>query len=61
VLNEARTFSDPAKRKAVYEPAPRRCLAKATSLPLSSKVLIAHTTKLEGFRAVPEASCAWWG
>jgi len=56
--HEARTFSDRPKRKAVYEQPPRTCLAKATSSTLSCKVLIAHTTKLEGFRRCRMASCA---
>jgi peptide/nickel transport system substrate-binding protein len=55
VLNEARTFSDPAKRKAVYEPAAKTLLSEGSILYLyHRKVLIAHTAKLEGFKAVPD-------
>jgi peptide/nickel transport system substrate-binding protein len=55
VLNEARTFSDPAKRKAVYEPAAKTLLSEGHIRYLyHRKVLIAHTTKLEGFKAVPD-------
>jgi peptide/nickel transport system substrate-binding protein len=56
VLNEARTFSDPAKRKAVYEPAAKTLLSGEGHILYlyHRKVLIAHTTKLEGFRAVPD-------
>jgi peptide/nickel transport system substrate-binding protein len=55
VLNEARTFSDPAKRKAVYEPAAKTLLSEGHIIYLyHRKVLIAHTAKLEGFVPVPD-------
>ncbi len=55
VLNEARTFSDPAKRKAVYEPAAKTLLSEGHIIYLNHrKVLIAHSTKLEGFVPVPD-------
>jgi peptide/nickel transport system substrate-binding protein len=55
VLNEARTFSDPAKRKAVYEPAAKTLLSEGHIIYLyHRKVLIAHTIKLEGFVPVPD-------
>ena len=55
-LDEARTFSDPAKRKAVYEPAAKTLLSGEGHIIYlyHRKVLIAHTTKLEGFKAVPD-------
>jgi peptide/nickel transport system substrate-binding protein len=56
VLNEARTFSDPAKRKAVYEPAAKTLLGGEGHILYlyHRKVLIAHTTKVEGFKPVPD-------
>jgi peptide/nickel transport system substrate-binding protein len=55
LLNEARTFSDPAKRKPVYEKAATILLTEGHILYLSHrKVLIAQTTKLDGFVPVPD-------
>jgi peptide/nickel transport system substrate-binding protein len=55
VLNEARTYSDTAKRKAVYEPIAKTLLSEGHIRYLyHRKVLIAHTAKLEGFKAVPD-------
>ena len=54
-LNEARTYSDTAKRKAVYEPVAKMLLNEGHIRYLyHRKVLIAHTAKLEGFKAVPD-------
>jgi peptide/nickel transport system substrate-binding protein len=55
VLNEARTYSDAAKRKAVYEPIAKTLLSEGHIRYLyHRKVLIAHTTKVEGFKPVAD-------
>jgi peptide/nickel transport system substrate-binding protein len=55
LLNEARTFSDPAKRKPVYEKVAKILLDEGHILYLyHRKVLIAQTTKLDGFVLVPD-------
>jgi peptide/nickel transport system substrate-binding protein len=55
LLNEARTFSDPAKRKPVYEKVAKVLLAEGHIIYLyHRKVLIAQTTKLDGFVPVPD-------
>jgi peptide/nickel transport system substrate-binding protein len=54
-LDESRLSADPAKRKAIYEKAAKVLLADNPILYLyHRKVLIAHTTRLEGFKAVPD-------
>jgi len=54
-LDDARLTSDPAKRKAIYEKAAKVVNAEIPILYLyHRKVLIAHTTKVEGFKAVPD-------
>ena len=54
-LDDARLTSDPAKRKAVYETAAKVVNAEIPILYLyHRKVLIAHTAKVEGFKAVPD-------
>jgi peptide/nickel transport system substrate-binding protein len=54
-LDESRLIADPAKRKAIYEKAAKVLLTEDPILYLyHRKVLIAHTAKLEGFRAVPD-------
>jgi peptide/nickel transport system substrate-binding protein len=54
-LNEARTLSDPAKRKAVYEKVTKTLLDEGHIIYLyHRKVLIAQTTKLDGFKPVPD-------
>jgi peptide/nickel transport system substrate-binding protein len=54
-LNEARTYSDAAKRKAVYEPVAKTLLSEGHIRYLyHRKVLIAHTTRVEGFKPVPD-------
>jgi len=55
ILNEARTYSDTAKRKAVYEPVAKALLSEGHIRYLyHRKVLIVHTTKVEGFKPVPD-------
>jgi len=55
LMNEARTYSDPAKRKAVYEKVTKILLDEGHIVYLyHRKVLIAHTTKLEGFVPVAD-------
>jgi peptide/nickel transport system substrate-binding protein len=55
LLDEARTYSDPAKRKPVYEKVAKILLDEGHIVYLyHRKVLIAHTTKLEGFVPVPD-------
>jgi len=55
LMNEARTYSDPAKRKAVYEKVAKILLDEGHIVYLyHRKVLIAHTTKLEGFVPVAD-------
>ena len=54
-LDDSRLTSDPAKRKAIYEIAAKIVNAKIPILYLyHRKVLIAHTAKVEGFKAVPD-------
>jgi peptide/nickel transport system substrate-binding protein len=54
-LDDARLTSDAAKRKAIYEKAAKILLTEDPILYLyHRKVLIAHTTKVEGFVPVPD-------
>jgi len=54
-LNEARTIAEPAKRKEVYEKVAKTLLDEGHIIYLyHRKVLIAQSTKLDGFRAVPD-------
>ena len=54
-LNEARTYADPAKRKAVYEKVATTLLNDEHIIYLyHRKVLIAQTAKLDGFVPVPD-------
>jgi peptide/nickel transport system substrate-binding protein len=54
-LDDSRLTADPAKRKAIYEKAAKVLLTEDPILYLyHRKVLIAHTIKLEGFKAVPD-------
>jgi peptide/nickel transport system substrate-binding protein len=54
-LDDARLTADPAKRKAVYEKAAKVLLTEIPILYLyHRKVLIAQTTRLEGFVPVPD-------
>jgi peptide/nickel transport system substrate-binding protein len=55
LLNEARTYSEPAKRKAVYEKVAKILLDEGHIVYVyHRKALIAHTTKLEGFVPMPD-------
>jgi peptide/nickel transport system substrate-binding protein len=57
LMNEARTYSEPAKRKAVYEKVAKALLTEGQGHIIylyHRKALIAHTTKLEGFVPVPD-------
>jgi peptide/nickel transport system substrate-binding protein len=54
-LDDARLTSDAAKRKAIYEKAAKILLTEDPILYLyHRKVLIAHTTRVEGFVPVPD-------
>jgi len=54
-LDDSRLISDPAKRKAIYEKAAKVLLTEIPILYIyHRKVLIAQTTKLEGFVPVPD-------
>jgi len=54
-LDDARLTSDPAKRKAIYEKAARIVNTEIPILYLyHRKVLVAHTTRVEGFKPVPD-------
>jgi peptide/nickel transport system substrate-binding protein len=55
LLDEARAFADPAKRKAVYEKLTKIILDDNPKLYLyHRRVLIAHTARLEGYRQIPD-------
>jgi peptide/nickel transport system substrate-binding protein len=54
-LEDARLTSDMAARKAIYEKMTKQVLADEPIIYLNHrKVLIAHTTKLEGYRQMPD-------
>ena len=55
LLGEARTVSDPGKRKAVYEKLTKLLQEEGSILYLyHRRVLIAHTAKLEGYKQMPD-------
>jgi peptide/nickel transport system substrate-binding protein len=55
LMDEARTYADPAKRKPVYEKVARTLLDEGHIIYIyHRKVLIAQTTRLEGFVLVPD-------
>jgi peptide/nickel transport system substrate-binding protein len=55
LLDEGRTLADMAQRKAVYEKLTRIVLEDIPKLYLYHRlVLIAHTTRLEGYRQLPD-------
>jgi peptide/nickel transport system substrate-binding protein len=55
LLEEGRQVSDPAQRKAIYEKLARIVLNDEPRIYLfHRKLLIAHTTRLEGYRQVPD-------
>jgi len=54
-LEDARLISDPAQRKAIYEKLTKVVLNDEPLIYLyHRKLLIAHTTKLEGYRQMPD-------
>jgi peptide/nickel transport system substrate-binding protein len=54
-LEEARLVTDPAQRKAIYEKLTKTVLNDEPLIYLyHRKLLIAHTTKLEGYRQMPD-------
>jgi peptide/nickel transport system substrate-binding protein len=54
-LEDARLTSDPAQRKAIYEGLTKTVLNDEPIIYLfHRKILIAHTTKLEGYRPMPD-------
>jgi peptide/nickel transport system substrate-binding protein len=54
-FEDARLISDPAQRKAIYEKATAAALRDEPIIYLyHRKLLIAHTTKLEGYRPMPD-------
>jgi peptide/nickel transport system substrate-binding protein len=54
-LDEARIKSDPKERKAIYEKVAAKLLSEGSILYLyHRRILIAHTTKLEGYRQMPD-------
>ena len=60
-LDDARLVTDPAKRKAIYEKADedRARQDGRSSISITARCLIAHTTKLEGFKRCRTGWCAW--
>ena len=55
LLDQARTTSDPAERKAIYEKATKFILDDDPNFYLyHRRVLIAHTAKLEGYKQMPD-------
>src|SRR5216684_1212977 len=54
-LEDARLISDPAQRKAIYEKLTKNVLNDEPLIYLyHRKLLIAHTTKLEGYKQMPD-------
>ena len=54
-LEDARLVTDPAQRKAIYEKAAKTVLNDEPIIYLyHRKLLIAHTTKLEGYKQMPD-------
>jgi peptide/nickel transport system substrate-binding protein len=54
-LEEARLTSDPAKRKAIYEGLEKLVQENEPILYLyHRRIIIAHSTKLEGYRQMPD-------
>ena len=55
LLDEGRTLSDIAQRRAVYEKLTKIILEDNPKIYLyHRRVLIAHTTRLEGYRQMPD-------
>ena len=54
-MDDARLVSDPAQRKAIYEKLTKILLEEEPIIYLyHRKLLFAHTTKLEGFKPLPD-------
>jgi peptide/nickel transport system substrate-binding protein len=54
-MEDARLITDPAQRKAIYEKLTKIVLNEEPILYLyHRKILIAHTTKLEGYKQIPD-------
>ena len=54
-LDDARLVTDPAQRKSIYEKMTKIVLEDEPLIYLyHRKLLIAHTTKLEGYRQMPD-------
>jgi len=55
LMDQARILSDPAQRKAVYEKVTKILLDEGSILYLyHRRILIAHTTRLHGYRQMPD-------
>ena len=55
LLDQGRTTSDPAERKAIYEKVTKAVLDDNPKIYLyHRRVLIAHTAKLEGYTQMPD-------
>ena len=54
-LDDARLVADPAKRKASYETLTKLALEENPILYIyHRRILIAHTTRLEGYKQMPD-------
>ena len=54
-LEDARLVTDQAQRKAIYEKRPKwNSTRSRCSISTTARILIAHTTKLEGYRQMPD-------
>jgi len=54
-MEDARLANDPAQRKAIYEKMTKIVLNDEPIIYLfHRKILIAHTTKLEGYKQMPD-------
>jgi peptide/nickel transport system substrate-binding protein len=55
LMDDARLIADPAQRKAIYEKLTKILLNDEPIIYLfHRKLLIAHTTKVEGYRQMPD-------
>jgi peptide/nickel transport system substrate-binding protein len=54
-MEDARLITDPAQRKAIYEKMTKTVLNDEPIIYIyHRKLLIAHTTKLDGYKAMPD-------
>ena len=54
-LDDARLVTDPAQRKAIYEKLTKLALDEEPILYIfHRRILIAHTTRLEGYKQMPD-------